>query len=54
VSSRGLGATFGAFTDAVLGNAYDLPASGMLKIRRTTTDHKLAARVGDLVVPPSA
>jgi oxalate decarboxylase len=50
----GLGATFGAFTDAVLGNTYDLPASDMAKIRRTTTDHKLAARIGDPDVPASA
>jgi oxalate decarboxylase len=50
----GLGATFGAFTDAVLGNTYDLPASDMAKIRRTTTDHKLAARAGGQEVPSSA
>ncbi|GAT10626.1 cupin domain-containing protein [Mycolicibacterium novocastrense] len=30
----GLGATFGAFTDAVLGNTYDLPAADFAKIRR--------------------
>lgn len=28
----GLGATFGAFTDAVLGNTYDLPSSDISKI----------------------
>ncbi|CAN5240537.1 cupin domain-containing protein [soil metagenome] len=50
----GLGATFGAFTDAVLGNTYDLPASDMSKIRRTTVDHKLAARVGAPDVPAAA
>jgi oxalate decarboxylase len=50
----GLGATFGAFTDSVLGNTYDLPASDMSKIRRTTADHKLAARVGDPDVPSTA
>ena len=43
----GLGATFGAFSDAVLGNTYDLPASDFAKIHRSTADHKLAARVGD-------
>ena len=43
----GFGATFGAFTDAVLGNTYDLPASDIAKIHRDTTDHKLAARIGD-------
>ena len=47
----GLGATFGAFTDAVLGNTYDLPAADFAKIRRSTADHKLAARVGDPVIP---
>ena len=50
----GLGATFGAFTDAVLGNTYDLPAADMSKIRRTGVDHKLAARVGDPVIPAAA
>ena len=41
-------------TDAVLGNTYDLPASDFAKIRRDTTDRRLAARTGDPVVPPSA
>lgn len=50
----GLGATFGAFTDAVLGNTYDLPSSDLAKIRRTTADSKLAARVGDPTIPASA
>lgn len=50
----GLGATFGAFTDAVLGNTYDLPSADMAKIRRTTTDHKLAGRVGAAEIPASA
>ncbi len=55
----GFGATFGAFTDAVLGNTYDLPASDLAKIRRDTGslplhDHKLAARVGDPEIPASA
>src|ERR1700761_6565545 len=50
----GLGATFGAFTDAVLGNTYDLPASDLAKIRRTTTAHRLAARVGDPDIPSTA
>lgn len=58
----GLGATFGAFTDAVLGNTYDLPSSEMAKIRRTgtfppsqpITDHKLAPRIGDPEIPASA
>ncbi|MGB3480700.1 MAG: cupin domain-containing protein [Mycobacterium sp.] len=50
----GLGATFGAFSDAVLGNTYDLPSSDMAKIRRDTTDHKLARRLGDPEIPASA
>ncbi|WP_431237013.1 cupin domain-containing protein [Mycolicibacterium aichiense] len=50
----GLGAAFGAMTDAVLGNTYDLPASDFAKIRRDTTDRKLAARVGDPSVPSTA
>lgn len=50
----GLGATFGAFTDSVLGNTYDLPSADMAKIRRTTTDHKLAARVGAPDIPAAA
>lgn len=50
----GLGAAFGAMTDAVLGNTYDLPAADFAKIRRDTTDRRLAARVGDAVVPEAA
>lgn len=50
----GLGATFGAFTDAVLGNTYDLPASDLSKIRRSSVDHKLARRTGDPVIPEAA
>ena len=36
----GLGAAFGAMTDAVLGNTYDLPASDFATIRRNTTDRR--------------
>ena len=55
----GLGATFGAFSDAVLGNTYDLPAADLAKIRRTTgslppADRKLAARIGAPVIPDGA
>lgn len=50
----GLGATFGAFTDAVLGNTYDLPASDLSKLRRQTVDHKLARRTGAPVIPAQA
>jgi oxalate decarboxylase len=38
----------------VLGNTYDLPSSEMAKIRRDTTDHKLAARAGDPEIPTGA
>ncbi|OBF18904.1 cupin domain-containing protein [Mycobacterium sp. ACS4331] len=50
----GFGATLGAFSDAVLGNTYDLPAADFARIRRDTADHKLAARVGDPDIPASA
>lgn len=50
----GLGAAFGAMTDAVLGNTYDLPASDFATMRRDTGDRRLAARVGDPVIPPNA
>ncbi len=50
----GLGAAFGAMTNAVLGNTYDLPASDFAAIRRDTTDRRLAARVGDPSIPPGA
>jgi len=50
----GFGATLGAFSDAVLGNTYDLPSSDFAKIRRTTADHKLAAVVGRPDIPLSA
>ncbi|KMO81911.1 cupin domain-containing protein [Mycolicibacterium obuense] len=50
----GLGATFGAFTDAVLGNTYDLPAADFSTIRRSTVDHKLAGRTGEPEIPASA
>ncbi|HET6733322.1 cupin domain-containing protein [Mycobacterium sp.] len=50
----GLGAAFGAMTDAVLGNTYDLPASDFSAIRRSTADHKLAARQGVPVIPDGA
>jgi oxalate decarboxylase len=50
----GFGATLGAFSDAVLGNTYDLPSADFAKIRRTTTDLKLAARIGDPKIPANA
>jgi oxalate decarboxylase len=50
----GLAAAFGAMTDAVLGNTYDLPASDFATMRRSTVDRKLAARAGDPVVPAAA
>src|SRR5882757_8739489 len=45
----GLAAAFGAMTDAVLGNTYDLPASDFATMRRNTVDRKLAARAEGLV-----
>lgn len=50
----GLGAAFGAMTNAVLGNTYDLPAADFAAIRRDTSDRRLAARVGDPEVPTAA
>ncbi len=50
----GLGAAFGAMTDAVLGNTYDVDASDFAAIRRSTTDRALAARRGEPVVPGTA
>jgi oxalate decarboxylase len=50
----GLAAAFGAMTDGVLGNTYDLPASDFTALRRDTTDRALAARDGDPEVPSSA
>ncbi|MDF3307111.1 cupin domain-containing protein [Rhodococcus sp. T2V] len=50
----GLGAAFGAMTDAVLGNTYDLDASDFASLRRDTADRALVARIGDPVVPSAA
>ena len=50
----GFGATFGAFSDAVLGNTYDLPAADMSRIRRSTVDRKIAARHGEPEIPDGA
>ncbi|MCV7199348.1 cupin domain-containing protein [Mycobacterium angelicum] len=50
----GLFAAFGAMTDAVLGNTYDLDASDFAKIRRDTADRLLAKRTGEPVVPSTA
>lgn len=50
----GLAAAFGAMTDAVLGNTYDLPAADFAAIRRDTTDRVLARRAGDPQIPASA
>ncbi|MBS1693777.1 MAG: cupin domain-containing protein [Actinobacteria bacterium] len=50
----GFGAAFGAFTDAVLGNTYDLDASDFATLRRDTTDRKLAGRQGDPQIPSGA
>jgi len=50
----GLFAAFGAMTDAVLGNTYDLDAADFAKIRRSTTDRPLAKRTGPPEVPAAA
>lgn len=50
----GFGATMGAFSDAVLGNTYDLPTADIAKIHRDTRDRTLAAVAGEPDVPPSA
>ena len=50
----GLAAAFGAMTDAVLGNTYDLDAADFAKIKRDTTDRRLAGRQGDPEVPSTA
>ena len=50
----GLAASFGAMTDAVLGNTYNLPASDFTAMRRDTVDRKLARRSGDAEVPATA
>ncbi|HEV7418919.1 MAG TPA: cupin domain-containing protein [Mycobacterium sp.] len=50
----GLAAAFGAMTDAVLGNTYDLPAADFAKIRRDTADRRLAGRADAPVVPSTA
>jgi oxalate decarboxylase len=46
----GLAGSFGA----MLGNTYDLPASDFARVRRDTTDRRLAARKVDAVVPSTA
>jgi oxalate decarboxylase len=50
----GLSAAFGAMTDSVLGNTYDLDSSDFSVIRRDTTDRKLAGRTGPPDVPSTA
>ncbi|ORB83412.1 hypothetical protein B1987_05745 [Mycobacterium kansasii] len=50
----GLGAAFGAMTDAVLDNTYDLPASDFAAMRRSTTNRAPAARAGASDVPDTA
>jgi oxalate decarboxylase len=50
----GLAGAFGAMTDAVLGNTYDLDASDFAAIRRNLVDRAIAGRTGDPVVPSTA
>ena len=50
----GLAGAFGAMTDAVLGNTYDLDASDFAAIRRNLVDRSIVARTGDPVLPSTA
>lgn len=45
---------FGAMTDAVLGNTYDLPASAFAPLKRDTSSPYLVQRQGDPVIPSNA
>jgi len=49
-----LHASFGAMSDAVLGNAYGLPAADLAKLTRDTGSPDLVKGVGDPVVPAAA
>jgi oxalate decarboxylase len=49
-----LRASFGAMTDAVLGNTYDLPASAFAGLQRDTTSPLLVQRTGDPSIPDTA
>ena len=49
-----LRATFGAMTDASLGNAYDLPASAFSAIPKTTRGADIVQRVGQPTAPAEA
>jgi oxalate decarboxylase len=49
-----LHASFGAMSDAVLGNAYGLPAADLAKLRRDTTSRDIVAGVGTAAVPDGA
>ena len=46
--------SFGAMSDAVLGNTYGLPASDLARLRRDTSSPDLVRGVGTPVVPDSA
>ncbi|BBX66251.1 cupin [Mycobacterium saskatchewanense] len=50
----GLGAAFGAMTDAVLGNTYGLSAADFAGVRRDTKDRKLARRRSEPRIPSTA
>lgn len=50
----GLAGAFGAMSDAVLGNTYDLDASDFTAIRRNLVDRSIVARTGDPAVPSTA
>jgi oxalate decarboxylase len=49
-----LHASFGAMSDAVLGNAYELPAADLAKLPRDTMSPDIVRRAGAPVVPDTA
>jgi oxalate decarboxylase len=50
----GLSASFGAMSDAVLGNTFDLDASAFAPLTRSTTPTEIGRRTGPAQVPASA
>jgi oxalate decarboxylase len=46
--------SFGAMSDAVLGNAYGLPAAALAKLPRDTSAPDLVKRTGEAIVPDTA
>ncbi|MEU3187892.1 cupin domain-containing protein [Streptomyces sp. NPDC006923] len=50
----GMSGAFGAMTDAVLGNTYDLPASAFSGLRRGPADTNIGTRQAPAQIPPDA